>query len=642
MQAIDQRQMLPIGAVLDNRYRIIKYLASGGFGNTYVAEDNRLGGEVAIKEFFMRGTNHRSEDGTTVDVSNAENQALFDSQLGKFKREAARIFKLRNDHIIHVFDLFDANGTSYYVMDLVKGTSLSAVVHEHPMPEAEARDAILQVLDALKAIHANGLYHLDIKPGNIMRDADGHCTLIDFGASKQLTADERSTYSSSTMAYTPGYAAIEQIAQQTKNIGPWTDLYALGATFYCLLTGNRPPEVEADDMAPDGRQFPYPDEVSVQSRRAIAAMMNPSRRLRPQNADEVIALLEDDATMVLPGKVKPQESVEEETQVLGARPDAPAGDDTIRLPAQNLPPSLGNVENSPIYDEEEEHSSKTFIYVLLFAGLAGLFVWYYNSRPQEKEAPAAAVTESPASVELAAPAEEEIKEEEPKFDPVIQNLIDNMVDVSGGTFTMGATSEQGEDALDDEYPTHRVTLSSFSIGRYEVTQEEWKAVMGSNPSEFKGAKRPVENVSWDDCQKFIRKLNEMTGKNFRLPTEAEWEFAARGGNHSRGYKYAGGNSIGSVAWYDENSGEQTHNVGTKSPNELGLYDMAGNVWEWCRDWYGDYSLSSQSNPKGPSSDSFRVIRGGSWTGVDGSCRVTYRDCLTPDFSGYSLGFRLAL
>ena len=216
-----------------------------------------------------------------------------------------------------------------------------------------------------------------------------------------------------------------------------------------------------------------------------------------------------------------------------------------------------------------------------------------------------------------------------------------MVYVSGGIFTMGATSEQGSEADRDEKPTHQVTLSSFSIGRYEVTQEEWEAVMGSNPSHFKGAKRPVERVSWNDCQTFIRKLNAMTGKNFRLPTEAEWEFAARGGNSSRGYKYAGGNSLGSVVWYDDNSNDQTHNVGTKSPNELGLYDMSGNVWEWCSDWYGSYSSSSQTNPKGPSTGSYRVFRGGSWYNNARYCRVSNRSNNSPGYSDDNLGFRLA-
>ena len=217
-----------------------------------------------------------------------------------------------------------------------------------------------------------------------------------------------------------------------------------------------------------------------------------------------------------------------------------------------------------------------------------------------------------------------------------------MVYVSGGTFTMGATAEQGSDARDSEKPIHKVTLSSFSIGRYEVTQEEWQAVMGNNPSRYKGAKLPVENVSWNDCQEFIRKLNDLTGKQFRLPTEAEWEYAARGGNNSRGYKYAGSNDIGSVAWYDSNSDRQTHPVGQKYPNELGLYDMSGNVWEWCSDRYGAYSSSSQVNPKGPSSGSDRVRRGGCWLSNARNCRVSPRSYGSPDYGFDDLGFRLAL
>ena len=216
-----------------------------------------------------------------------------------------------------------------------------------------------------------------------------------------------------------------------------------------------------------------------------------------------------------------------------------------------------------------------------------------------------------------------------------------MVYVPGGTFTMGATSEQGSDADNDEKPTHSVTLSGYHIGQTEVTQALWKAVMGSNPSEFKGDSRPVENVSWNDCQTFISRLNAKTGKNFRLPTEAEWEYAARGG-HSGGSKYAGSDNINSVAWYDYNSGDETHNVATKSPNSLGIYDMSGNVWEWCQDWYGNYSSSSQTNPKGPSSDDHRVNRGGGWYGLARDCRVSNRGLNTPSFSINGLGLRLVL
>ena len=228
-------------------------------------------------------------------------------------------------------------------------------------------------------------------------------------------------------------------------------------------------------------------------------------------------------------------------------------------------------------------------------------------------------------------------------DRIIQNLINNMVYVQGGTFTMGATSEQGSDADYDEKPAHQVTLSSFSIGRYEVTQEEWQAVMGSNPSEFKGSRKPVEQVSWNDCKSFISKLNSITGKNFRLPTEAEWEFASRGGIKSQGYKYSGSNNLNSVAWYYDNSGNTTHDVGLKSPNELGIYDMSGNVCEWCSDWYGNYSSSSQTNPTGSYSGwSFRVFRGGGWNNYARGCRSSCRFDSTPSNSVYHLGLRLAL
>ena len=166
--------------------------------------------------------------------------------------------------------------------------------------------------------------------------------------------------------------------------------------------------------------------------------------------------------------------------------------------------------------------------------------------------------------------------------------------------------------------------------------------MGSKPSYFKGSQKPVEQVSWHDCKEFITKLNKLTGKNFRLPTEAEWEYAARGGNKSKGYKYSGSNTIGNVAWYDDNSGEATHNVKTKSPNELGIYDMSGNVWEWCEDWYGDYSSGSQTNPAGPSSGSNRVFRGGNWDRYAEFCRVSLRLSIFPDYRDVLLGLRLCL
>ena len=220
----------------------------------------------------------------------------------------------------------------------------------------------------------------------------------------------------------------------------------------------------------------------------------------------------------------------------------------------------------------------------------------------------------------------------------------NMIPVEGATFTMGATPEQ-QDPEDDEKPTHQVTLSSYYIGETEVTQALWTAVMGNNPSNLKGDNNPVEEVSWDDCQKFIEKLNSFTGKKFRLPTEAEWEYAARGGNKSKGYQYSGSNNLDDVAWYRKNSGGiVTHPVKTKQPNELGIYDMSGNVMEWCQDWYGlsYYSVSDTNNPQGPSSGLFRVFRGGCWSGDASGCRSAYRRGYAPYDRDSDLGLRLVL
>ena len=224
----------------------------------------------------------------------------------------------------------------------------------------------------------------------------------------------------------------------------------------------------------------------------------------------------------------------------------------------------------------------------------------------------------------------------------VKGVSFDMVYVEGGSFDMGATYEQVDNALDNEKPVHRVTLSGYYIGMYEVTQELWEAVMGSNPSYHAASQYPVESVSWNDCKEFVSRLSSLTGMIFRLPTEAEWEYAARGGNKSLHYKYSGSDNIDEVAWYNNNSGRSTHAVGTKSPNELGIYDMSGNVWEWCSDWYGGYSAGAQTNPQGPSSGSYRVLRGGSWINYAGNCRVSIRSYDDPGNSNINFGLRLVL
>ena len=226
-----------------------------------------------------------------------------------------------------------------------------------------------------------------------------------------------------------------------------------------------------------------------------------------------------------------------------------------------------------------------------------------------------------------------------------------MVPVKAGTFTMGATAEQ-QDPFGDEKPTHQVTLTNdYYMGETEVTQALWHAVTGYSPTVSgsswssnygKGDNYPAYYISYEDVLSFLSKLNSLTGENFRMPTEAEWEYAARGGNKSKGYQYSGSNTVDEVAWHKDNSNSMIHVVKTKLPNELGLYDMSGNVWEWCSDWYGSYSSSSQTDPVGASSGSLRVLRGGCWSGSSTGCRVACRNDCTPSGRYAYLGFRLAL
>ncbi len=247
----------------------------------------------------------------------------------------------------------------------------------------------------------------------------------------------------------------------------------------------------------------------------------------------------------------------------------------------------------------------------------------------------------------------ELEPVEPELEPeefTVGDVTFVMVPVEGGTFMMGGTPEQGNDAIDRERPVHEVTLSTYYIGQTEVTQALWQAVMEDCPSYFTGSNLPVEQVTWTECQEFITRLNALTGRSFRLPTEAEWEFAARGGNESGGYKYAGSNELPVVAWYSYNDSWDvrgtdyygTHPVATRNPNELMLFDMSGNVHEWCQDWYGGYAADAQVDPAGPASGTTRVYRGGSWYFDEWFCRVSFRNGVAPTYRSYGIGMRLAL
>ena len=594
--SVSEKGALAAGTRLQGgRYVVERVLGQGGFGITYLCQHTGLGKQVAIKEFFFAQFCERQGDTSHVTVPTAGNRELVEKFRRKFVKEARLIAgKLSQaPSVVNVSDVFDENGTSYYVMDYIEGRSLAEVLKKRGrLGEAEAVSIIEQVGKALAYVHSCGINHLDIKPANIMMSrATGRAVLIDFGVAKQYDATTGEATTTTPVGRTPGYAPLEQYSLSgVSSFTPQSDIYALGATLYKLVTGDTPPEATA---MPKDAVLPYPDDISAPVRRAITAAMQSHKEDRPARVEDFLQLLHSQP------KPKPI-----------PRPKPKPDDDTTDI--DDKPEVIVvDTEPKPVSDSETEPPRRKWLPWGVGVAVAAIaFV----------------------AVMLI-----------PRTDPdYVLNNPPEMVYVEGGTFTMGATSEQGSDALDGGKPAHSVTLDGYYIGKYEVTQKLWKAVMGSNPSDFKGDNLPVENVSWDDVQEFLRKLNAMTGKNYRLPTEAEWEFAARGGNSSRGYKYSGSNSLGSVAWYYDNSGDRTHAVGTKSPNELGIYDMSGNVWEWCQDWYGSYSGSSQRNPQGPNSGSSRVFRGGCWSYDARFCRVSIRGYNTPGYRLNHLGFRLAL
>lgn len=318
---INTQSMLPVGTMLQSgKYRVDRYLSSGGFGNTYVGTSLMLEEQVAIKEFYMRGISERNGDSVSVSVSNQNNVTQFCEQKKKFMKEARRLYRLRNNHIVGVHDLFEENGTAYYVMDFIDGESVSAKLKRtgKPLAEPEALDILNQVLDALEVVHKQGLYHLDIKPANIMVNREGRAMLIDFGASKQ-TKQEGGATTSTGLCYTPGYAPIEQMEQSLEKFGPWTDIYALGASLYYMLTLN--PLPTPTDIQENGAAALPMSWVSEGTQNLIRRMMTPLRTQRPQSVAEVRQLLsakpkpviEDDGTQMVTEQI---ETANEKTQVI--------------------------------------------------------------------------------------------------------------------------------------------------------------------------------------------------------------------------------------------------------------------------------------------------------------------------------------
>ena len=602
---------LKTGASLQGgKYKIEKVLGKGGFGITYLAYQQGLNRYVAVKEFFMSDYCNREESTYAVSIPSVGSREMVEKYKSKFVKEAQTIAELDNAHIVPIYDVFEENGTAYYVMKHIGGGSLSSLVKKgKAMPVDIALKYVRQVAEALAYCHERNIAHLDVKPGNILIQ-DGVAVLIDFGISKHYNEDGDQT-SSTPIGISKGYAPLEQYKKGgVTTFSPVTDIYSLGAVLFRLVTGQTPPD--ADEVNEEGLPE-FPSDIPQYVQDAITMAMQPKKKDRPQSIDDLLAMLLE------PTVEDVDEDDFEDTEVEESE-DTEVTDDVDPSEVKTVVPR-----------------NKKLLYGVaggLLAAVAVVLCILWGISSSEKR--------ELAEKERIEREEAERKRRETGYSNGIlkvNGIEYPMVYVSGGSFMMGSNDSE---AYPSEKPVHRVTLSSYRIGKYEVTQELWEAVMGSNPSYFKGSRRPVESVSWDDCQTFIRKLNSLTGQTFKLPTEAQWEFAARGGNSSNGYKYSGSNYIDSVAWHDDNSGNSTHNVGTKSPNELGIYDMLGNVCEWCSDWYGSYGSGSVTNPSGPSSGSNRVFRGGSWFYYAWDCRVSNRSDSSPDFSYTYLGLRLCL
>lgn len=525
---------------------------------------------------------------------------------------------------MRIIDVFEENGTAYYVMEYVAGGSLSDRVGRHgALSEPEATRYIRQVADALTYIHTQRMTHLDVKPANIMLTDKDEVVLIDFGLAKQYDSATGHQTSSTPVGISEGYAPLEQYMQGgVGEFSPETDIYALGATYYKLLTGQTPPS--ASSVNEDGLPLePLKSRgVTPQVITAITHAMEGRRRDRPKTVAEFMA--EFDGVAGQAANPKPRTDTSHEVSGSGD------GDTTLKkkIPTPQPKPQPKSPAR-PVVSRKTMMVAAAVLAAVLVVG--GIVVAISQAWPSGETA--TETQDKPAFVA------KKITKDSEMFS--VGDVNFTMRYIEGGSFDMGATAEMDTVgfSLAEEKPVHKVYVESFAIGVFEVTQELWQAVMGTNPSSTKSEYCPVESVSWNDCQEFIQKLNAITGKQFRLPTEAEWEYAARGGKYAKGYRYSGSNNLGEVGSFYHGSWPAW---ASRKPNELGLYDMSGSVNELCSDYMGDYSAEEQVCPVGPAAGSERVMRGGSFGDEPINCRISARFGIAPDKRASNVGLRLAL
>ncbi len=598
-------------------YQLIRKLGKGSFGEVWLAQpDKKESSPVAVK---------LSND-PDLDVNALLQEVTVWARAG------------RHPNVVEFLGVQVYDQQAVIVSEFVPDGSLEQWLRQHGGRAPSIESAIRMIdgiLAGLEYLHSISVIHRDLKPANILMHGDTP-RLADFGHSRVLD----SSIHSSKYVGTPAYSAPEAF-DAVRN--EQTDLWSIGVIFYEMLVGRRPfPQRDSNSLIKailmDEPQ-PLPSDLPVWLRKVVEKAMSKDTAQRFKSAKEMRAALVRPAAQPVRETRKVDEPVvfPERSEPEVEQPTIKRGKVVVDLAPEPEPPPEPK-PNPPLKQKSYPVRQTGFRPAIKWSG-AGLAVIilaaaiYVATKTNTTISPSS-FDSAGNSHSLPSPGEE--------FTENLNGVKLVMIRVPGGEFLMGSPdNESGRDS--DEGPQHRVKLSPFSIGKYEVTQAQWKAVMGGdNPSRFKGDDLPVESVSWNDIREFLNK----TGNRFRLPTEAEWEYAARAGSTT---SYSFGNDagqLGDFGWFYGNSGNQAHPVGQKKPNRFGLFDMHGNVWEWCSDWYAkDYYAECQrqgvvTDPGGPSSGSSRVFRGGSWSLNAVYCRSADRDYGAPGNRGDHVGFRL--
>ena len=570
-----------------NGYMLKHLLGEGGMAEVWYAE-NEIGMPAAVKILYDKMTRN-------------------EQMLERFHNEAVVMVKLSHPNIRRVFGYGYIDNRHCIVMEYLEGNDLGSLLQSgRHFTDAELRRWWNQTADALNSTHAQGIVHRDIKPSNLFLDKEGNIKLLDFGIAK-MQENNSMTRTGSLMG-TLMYMSPEQV-NDTKHVDYHTDLYSLAVTFVHLLTGKAP----YDESSSSYLEIP----LSIVT--------------KPLDLSEV-----------------PSEWQDFLNPYLAKNPnDRPSSCQLVPVP-EAVQTSSDQSTNSEAYRQLMEENQQLLEEncqlkerVRQLEDLLAELKTKYGCDDFDSDISSTEEVEEPETIENVEETIAEIVSNEDDLVITVNGLSLVMKRIEGGTFSMG-TDEFDFSADSDESPIHEVVLDSFFLGETEVTKAIYDVVMGNGNDNTERPDNPQSSVSWYDCHEMIQRLNFLTGRNFRLPTEAEWEFAARGGIKGNGYRFAGSDNVDDVAWHEGNSENKSHPVGQKQPNELGLYDMSGNLAEWCEDIYGDYDETSQTNPKGASTGAYRVMRGGGWGFTAQRCRVTKRECANPDARNSCYGLRLAL